>query len=1021
MPALCDLYPSPAIYTVFTTEVPKVIDAAQTVQIRSNGSFPIPSTDLDVFSASHTNVTDFQIGYCDLGDFDPPTITILDTATAINRTIVVGDGRLIFIKCLTAAPGTYTTTLTFFTNDPVGPKSVEISYTVVASNIQIEVTPLVHDYGQVLVGDTTSEFLFRVRSIGANPATVQAPTIPSDFVAGGTVPAYPITIPFLAGLDFIGGGAIDFIGGGAIDLISGIDYFDFGISAKPLANFLINELMEVNSNASNDPVEVQLVVYGLAITPYGPLDSTVESLLVSTFGSSLATPLGAPTVLEADPDNLDSERDCFLYKQMNFNLPGVPKSTYAFDMHYEDLGVAEVGLTLSTEDLSQTGLDFGTVGADGLTKLVSSLPVEVQGEIISMILEKDADMGPLSLTDFIFRHLPFDVRRGEVPIPTNITPYAQLSSPDARSLLAFIANCDDAVLAVDNARLQACGLSPYVCNVCPLPRKIGALLPGDPSMWSANCRPGPFALVQSPNVNCPWGVRFAGVFRNVADPKKLDLWISDDMGFTWAVANTLGFPALATSIVSHDVFQSGTVLHVVTKEATSGKVRYHQVDLTTKTWSLYNESVNGSGADADSPGSTYPNQVAICVRSGGDVVISYVSDQETVSGTPRSRFLVRSRTAGVWSSAVTMGRVGQAKDSILQRGIPEPANVVRMLFQMAPGGVASAIDDDVQFLLADNTVSAITTWQTHGISGHSVYGRPFSYSDLSKFILPLWDSGEADLHFFTAGSPTEDSVTDLGMLTQFGASGSGNASMIAGRIGSTNHSMALDWSLGGGDLWAKYDLVAGVGTKVSPHWTSGNNLQELSGQILSIYGGTWLFYFLGNANGDGTFFFLLNVASLGTIATTSIAAWEASLPSQDATIPYSAVGCQFLLKADPFDFRTEKLPFWEKTFEFPLGANMLEGKGEQRGYEAFLARFWVEYESLGASEWKCTATTRRGMTYTESVATSTSSSEATNIAIFDIRASDAIIKVRFEVTCGRASLVEAYGQIEPSGELTKGT
>lgn len=429
------------------------------------------------------------------------------------------------------------------------------------------------------------------------------------------------------------------------------------------------------------------------------------------------------------------------------------------------------------------------------------------------------------------------------------------------------------------------GLSPALTvpgspepECCPIVRRISALLPGDVDMWSSNCRPGPFYLPSE----CEFTTHFCGIFRESVGLKRLQAWASDDMGFTWVVTDASGFTDLPTTITSHDCYQVGNLIHVATKEATSGLVKYHIFNLETKTWDLYNESVNGDGSDANNPKGSYPNAVWICAKTTGDLIIGYVSNKEIV-GADRARFLVRARTGGVWSAAVPMGRVGEAKDSILQRGIPETAGTVRVLFGKAPGGVASAIDDDVQFLDAVNAPGSITTWQTHGISGLSTYGRPFTYNGGSKTILPLWDSGEADLHFFTAGTATQDSVTDLGIITQYGANGSGNASMIAGRT-DTVHSIALDWSVGGDDLWAKYDLVAGVGTKVSPKWTSGNNLQELSGQLLNLANSTWLFTFLANLNGDGTFFFLLDVADLQAIGDITIADWEANLANQDATI-----------------------------------------------------------------------------------------------------------------------------------------
>lgn len=1013
MPAIIQLFPNPAIYTRVTGDLPEVLPQAIAPLIASIGSFPPPATDLIISTASHTNDTDFEIGYCDLGEYDPPTIVILTTPTTIDRTIVVGDQRRIYIKCLTAALGTYTTTVTFVSNDPTGPSSIVITYTSAVSGKIISVTPLAHDYGQVLVGDTSAEFLFRVTSIGANPVQVDAPTIPADFVAGATVPSYPVTLPFTDVLEFVAGGTVEYVAGGDIDLVTGINYFDFGISAKPLSYFNIIETMDVNSDADNDPVEVQLLVYGLPITPYGPLESDVEVFLVATdsFNNPPDPISRIPRVSSADPDNLDCERLAILYKQLNFNLPGVPKSTYAFDLHYEDLDEATLGLTLSTVsgDFLQTPLV--TAGDDdGLTKVVSSLPVEVQGEIIYMTLEKDADLGPASLTDFIFRHDPFTVRIGESPIPTDITPYMELDDPETLSFMVFVAGMDDVQLATDNARNVDCGLDEINCvEICPLPRKISALLPGNVTMWAQNLRPGPYVYIANP-LSCEFGTRFVAIFRHPSDLKVMQAWVSDDMGFSWAVAAST---AVTNNIASADSVQDVTdptnpVIHVTTKQVTTGLVMYHTFNMATKTW-VINEAVNGSGTDAASPGST--NNVAICVDSSGNIVIGYSSNQETV-GSPRDRWIVQYRIAGVWDGGVAGGRIGQAFSSTFQRVVPGEAGFVRVLFQKSPGGVASAVDDEIQSISpTSHALSSIHTWLTHGISGGCFYGRPWVAEDLSNFLLPQWVSGDFVVYEFDdAADITGPSVTtDQSQSIQYGATGSVNAATVAGRL--TNASTAalgMDWAFSANDLWVREN----GSLKVSPYIHSSNNLQELAGTFLSLYGNDYLFYLWGIPDGSNTLFMLQKLSDLGTIATMTVADWITALPDQDSDISYTADGCNVMLVGQA-DQKTEKLPYWEKTFDFTEPSS-----GGGRTFEHSLYRIFVYYEALGPALWNMTATTRRGQVVTQSRTISSLADGSTQISVFDMKTTDVLQKVRFTVLCGAANIVLISCDSEFKGQYT---
>jgi len=126
-----------------------------------------------------------------------------------------------------------------------------------------------------------------------------------------------------------------------------------------------------------------------------------------------------------------------------------------------------------------------------------------------------------------------------------------------------------------------------------------------------------------------------------------------------------------------------------------------------------------------------------------------------------------------------------------------------------------------------------------------------------------------------------------------------------------------------------------------------------------------------------------------------------------------------MLQADPSDLRSEKLPFWEKTFDF----YMPDLQFPSRDYEKSLYRLFLYYEDIGVASIKITPTSRRGQTYTpETIAIGSGGADGkAKIAIFDIAVSDVLIRLKLEVLCGQLSMIMATCEYEPKGLMEKGT
>src|SRR5262249_14847940 len=146
------------------------------------------------------------------------------------------------------------------------------------------------------------------------------------------------------------------------------------------------------------------------------------------------------------------------------------------------------------------------------------------------------------------------------------------------------------------------------------------------------------------------------IFTDPSNVKRLNAWVSDNMGFTWTIANSGGWPDRPHNINSVDTIQDGNILKITTKEANTGLVSYHTFNMATKLWEVIGIPVNGDGSDAATP-----NQhiVALCKGSDGNLNIAYSANLE-MDGSPRDRCLLRYSTndGQTWSSAILIGRHG---------------------------------------------------------------------------------------------------------------------------------------------------------------------------------------------------------------------------------------------------------------------------------------------------------------------------------------------------------------------------
>jgi len=238
------------------------------------------------------------------------------------------------------------------------------------------------------VGQTTTLANYQIVNLASALITVSniALTTGTDFFLVGA-PVTPFTIP------------------------SGGSSVVFSVQFTPTLVGGRNDILSVTTSGGGG------LTIGDSIQGTGTTLQSAFSLTGATQGSLFAFPgAGAPLVLLADPNNLDTEEAGSFVKLHDFQIPNAEKQVMRIRGHYEDLGVANVTFTLRSrrigqlDETTQITIPIGTVAADGWIREFTSEPRPVTGELVQLTVSRVAGSGPVSIIDYV----PMFEPKGEV-------------------------------------------------------------------------------------------------------------------------------------------------------------------------------------------------------------------------------------------------------------------------------------------------------------------------------------------------------------------------------------------------------------------------------------------------------------------------------------------------------------------------------------------------------------------------------------------------------------------------------
>ena len=272
---------------------------------------------------------------------------------------------------------------------------------------------------------------------------------------------------------------------------------------------------------------------------------------------------------------------------------------------------------------------------------------------------------------------------------------------------------------------------------CPVPRAIGSFIPGDEFCWSHNSRVGPY---MAPASGCEFDETFVVILRDPDDFTRLNAWLSDDMGATWAIADAAGFPSMESTIVSHDSHEpdtNGDVL--VAAKLFNGRCVMFKFNLNSASWTLVNETVNQPDTVIEAPGHAFaPADSSARINLGTPITLgttstlfgwykltSPIDNYNPIWGSDGSNEIY-------YGSGVSSGKVAivKAGATIFQSTASVVLNAWRLLIIVDTGTELKAYYSDGAGSLVDmgNSVGAYTSLSGMSISrtNQGVNGNNFS-------------------------------------------------------------------------------------------------------------------------------------------------------------------------------------------------------------------------------------------------------------------------------------------------------
>lgn len=293
-----------------------------------------------------------------------------------------GDSQVVKIRFTPGGVGSFTGVLTISSDAINSPTKRNMSgIGVVGGSKEISVDPSSWEFPETKVTLPSTEKLLTIKNTGTVDVTLTGITYNGDFSAGATVIAFPYVLG--AGLTV-----------------------QFGVKITPSVTgyILTTNGAVIASDAVGNP-------HNLALSGFGILILTAFTVTGTEGAPLLAFSNGTTVVMKQfDPNDLDCEEDGFVKRKHDFGLPGYEKKLTRMRLRYEDLGVSILTVRGTTHRQTESNtLTVGTVAADEKVRNAFA-DLVVAADIIELEISREADDGPLSLTQYA----PFYEPGGEI-------------------------------------------------------------------------------------------------------------------------------------------------------------------------------------------------------------------------------------------------------------------------------------------------------------------------------------------------------------------------------------------------------------------------------------------------------------------------------------------------------------------------------------------------------------------------------------------------------------------------------
>lgn len=320
-------------------------------------------------------VWDWDITGPDAADFSP---------THFTQTTVQSEDTSDPLTFTPSSAGAKTATLTITSTDAINtPIVIALTGTGGAGGFLTLTPETTNDFGMVKDGTTSGVLNVLLQNNSGTDVIVTAIAFNGDFAAGGALPGLPFTQHANAADPAV-----------VIPIQFTPTFTGFRVTANAV---------EVTSNATNNPTDQAMEGTGTIITPAFVIADTPRRLLLGYVDNL------APTILEADPTNLDTEELAFIKGVYDYDLPLYEKYLNRHIIRAEDLGTFAYAVTMITnrQTITKSLTGQGGLADESVANYFADLGLSA--DLITVDISRAADDGPMSITQ-IFHEVE---RRGE--------------------------------------------------------------------------------------------------------------------------------------------------------------------------------------------------------------------------------------------------------------------------------------------------------------------------------------------------------------------------------------------------------------------------------------------------------------------------------------------------------------------------------------------------------------------------------------------------------------------------------